>query len=306
MISELGPKLLHIAPQLAAGVAPPESVGSMERWLSTIDQTVFALAAVFAFLAVAWWVARSRRDPLGASPSRPNRLGGDSLALAVLVYLSAAMVMGAIGQAVSGDTEGAVARVIAGSGAQIAGIAICFVIAADRFDGGLRRFCVGARAPVGSVVSLTIVGTVLAVAVCPLVLEGSIWVVHRFAPGHEFPTHPTITALHGEARSLGVRLALWFSAVVVAPMAEEVFFRGLLQTMLVNVLRCRWTAIAVASVVFATVHFSQPQAIPALIALAFLMGYAYERTGSLLPSMLIHGLFNLKTLVWDALAATPA
>ena len=50
-------------------------------------------------------------------------------------------------------------------------------------------------------------------------------------------------------------MALWFSAVVVAPMAEEVFFRGLLQTFLVNVLRNRWTAIAVASTLFAAVHF---------------------------------------------------
>ena len=305
MISELGSRLLDLVSQVAVGAAPPDSAGRAGRWLSTVDQAVFALAAVFAIVAVAWWVTRSCRDPLGASPSRPNRLGGDSLALAVFVYLFAAMVMGAAARLVSGDTEGAAVRVVAGSGAQIAGIAICFVIAADRFDGGLRRFCFGARAGAGSIIGLTIAGTVLAIAICPLILEGSVWIVHRFAPGHEFPPHPTITALHAEARSLGVTLVLWCSAVVVAPMAEEVFFRGLVQTVLVNVLHCRWTAIAVASILFAAVHLSQPQAIPALIALAVVMGYAYERTGSLLPSMLIHGLFNLKTLVWDALAATP-
>jgi len=36
--------------------------------------------------------------------------------------------------------------------------------------------------------------------------------------------------------------------------------------------------------------------------LALLLGYAYERTGSLLPPMVIHALFNAKTLIWEALA----
>jgi membrane protease YdiL (CAAX protease family) len=32
-----------------------------------------------------------------------------------------------------------------------------------------------------------------------------------------------------------------------------------------------------------------------------MLGYAYERTGSLVSPILIHAAFNLKTLVWNAL-----
>jgi membrane protease YdiL (CAAX protease family) len=93
---------------------------------------------------------------------------------------------------------------------------------------------------------------------------------------------------------------LWIGAVVVAPIAEEAFFRGLLQTFLAGVVRSRWLAIGLTAVAFGIVHFSQPHVIPALIVLGLLIGYAYERTGTLVVPVLIHAGFNLKTLVWDA------
>ena len=94
-------------------------------------------------------------------------------------------------------------------------------------------------------------------------------------------------------------------AAAIAPIAEEAFFRGLLQTFLVNLVRNRWLAVLVASLAFSCVHFSQAHAIPALTVLAVLMGYAYERTGSLVPAVAIHAMFNLKTLLWDSLGAFP-
>ena len=182
--------------QFAVAVAPEETVNAVEQLLSTIDQTVFGLAVVRVIIAVVWWVGWSRRDPLRVCPLRPNRVREDSLALAVFVYLAAAMLLGAVARALSGDAENAVARVVAGGGAQIAGIVICLLIAIDRFDGGLRRFCFGSRARVGSVMGITVAAIVLAIAFCPVVLEESIRLIHCFAPGHEFPPHPTITALH--------------------------------------------------------------------------------------------------------------
>ena len=90
----------------------------------------------------------------------------------------------------------------------------------------------------------------------------------------------------------------------MAPIAEECFFRGLLQTFLVNVVPNRWVAIILTSIVFGAIHFPQPYAIGALIFLAILIGYAYERTGSVLVAIVIHALFNLKTLVWVALGSS--
>ena len=56
---------------------------------------------------------------------------------------------------------------------------------------------------------------------------------------------------------------------------------------------------------FGAVHFAQPHAIPALVVLSLLIGYAYERTGSLVAPVVIHAAFNLKTLIWSALGAVP-
>ena len=46
---------------------------------------------------------------------------------------------------------------------------------------------------------------------------------------------------------------------------------------------------------FTLVH-AQVHALPALL-LGVLLGLAYERTGSLLVPILVHALFNLKTLI---------
>jgi membrane protease YdiL (CAAX protease family) len=78
----------------------------------------------------------------------------------------------------------------------------------------------------------------------------------------------------------------------------------LLQTFLLRLVRRRWIAISLASLAFGAVHLQQPHAIAALAVLGLLIGYAYERTGSLLPPILIHALFNLNTLIGDALAAS--
>ena len=86
------------------------------------------------------------------------------------------------------------------------------------------------------------------------------------------------------------------SAVVIAPVAEEVLNRGLLQTLLLRTLghRWRWAAIGVASAGFAALHLgSVPlQALPGLFVLGLVFGALYERTGSLVPGILVHAAFN--------------
>ena len=274
--------------------------------MSTFDQIIFGVAAVVVLAGFVWWLCGARADPLRASPARPNRIREDALALAVLAYLVAALVLSGVAQLFTGDEEDVLGQVMVASGAHLAGVAVCLGIAAGRFEGGVSMFWFGPRGRgVALAVGVTLLLTLLAMAICPLVLEASIRALRQFVPAHEFPPHPTITALHADGRSLALTLTLWLGAVIIAPVAEEAFFRGLLQTLLVNTLRSRWVAIGSTAVVFAVIHISQPQAMPALLVLALLLGYAYERTGALLPPVLIHALFNLKTLVWDAVATPP-
>jgi len=80
-------------------------------------------------------------------------------------------------------------------------------------------------------------------------------------------------------------------AAFVAPLIEELFFRGFLFTFLKNY-TSTWAALILSSGVFAFAHFSLGSAIQ-LWVLGFILGLAYENSGSLLLSMGIHACWNL-------------
>lgn len=78
---------------------------------------------------------------------------------------------------------------------------------------------------------------------------------------------------------------------VIAPAAEETFFRGFL----FGWLRGRmplWSAVAVSALVFGLAHL-QPVVLIPLFILGCILALVYERSGSLLPGIVIHGMFNL-------------
>ena len=90
------------------------------------------------------------------------------------------------------------------------------------------------------------------------------------------------------------------AAVVLAPLAEELLFRGLLH----RGLRRRLTlvpATAISSVLFAVVHidvvFSQPLALVGLVLVGVILALAYERTGSLVVPVVIHAVHNGVTII---------
>lgn len=86
------------------------------------------------------------------------------------------------------------------------------------------------------------------------------------------------------------------SAAVLAPLCEEVYFRGLMQSLLRQYLPA-WPAVVVASLVFALTHSPQWQDMPALFVLALALGYNYERCGRLLAPVLMHAIFNLVMII---------
>ena len=106
--------------------------------------------------------------------------------------------------------------------------------------------------------------------------------------------HPLLEAI--VESDVSKRMLLIIPAVVLAPIFEEIMYRGMLQTTLLNtgVLPGRWSVVVVASVVFTGIHAGGVdwQALPSLFVLSLCLGYAYERTGRLWPSILIHMLFN--------------
>jgi membrane protease YdiL (CAAX protease family) len=101
-----------------------------------------------------------------------------------------------------------------------------------------------------------------------------------------------------EYPQLPVRIMIVFLAVVIAPLLEEMLFRGFVQTTLrsfINIRNSAWAAIAISSVFFATMH-ADPGHWPALFVLGVCLGYSYEKSGSLLRPIFIHSFFNASSV----------
>ena len=258
-------------------------------------------AVVVVSLLGARWLFQSRPDPLGGAVARPNRLAEEALVLAALAYLVAYTLLSGLA-GVAGAEAHSGSRMLLGAGAQLGGMVACLVLARRHFEGGVRAFLWG---PPGSErrrgIRWTLMLTLLAIGLCPIVLNATLAVIEYFRPGFDIAPHPTLRSMHEAGLPGWVHLALWGGAVVVAPLAEEFFFRGILQNVIGNLTGRRWVAIVGASAVFAGVHVAQPYALPALFFLGVILGFAYERTGMILVPVAIHAAFNLKTMVWEAL-----
>jgi len=166
------------------------------------------------------------------------------------------------------------------------------------------------RLPIGLLWSL-----LGAVIVLPLIFGASLWVQATYqAIGYEHPTAHEMLKVLAESRDPVVRAALIFGATILAPLFEEFFFRGHVQTILLRLFSPpatqaistpdapaavvarppsaagRWAAIALAAALFAVLHPAWTW--PLIFILALGMGYAYERTGNLWVPVFIHLLFN--------------
>jgi membrane protease YdiL (CAAX protease family) len=99
-----------------------------------------------------------------------------------------------------------------------------------------------------------------------------------------------------ESRSPMVFLLLCLATLVLAPLLEECLYRGLVQTALLGVLGSsqRWLVVLIAAGIFAAIHVGAVtwHALPGLLVLGVILGYLYERTGSLWPGIVVHAGFN--------------
>lgn len=299
MISGAVGLVLAIVPQAALSAATDSLRHGAASVFSTLDQIILVLALlVVVWTGVLWG---RRRGLLRNAPLRPNHLREDSILLAVCAYLLAAIVISGVVGLLIDDPNGIRAKLITGNGAQLCGIAVCLLIAERRFEGGRLRFAFGnPPARLGRRAALVFFTSILAIGLCSLIGEATVQIILYYSPSYQFDPHPTIKALHDGLQPRWVIVGLWLGAVAVAPIAEEFFFRGLLQTFLVGIARNRWLAIGLTAIVFGIVHLSQAHTIVALAVFGVLLGYAYERTGSLVVPIMIHAVFNLKSLIWDA------
>lgn len=88
--------------------------------------------------------------------------------------------------------------------------------------------------------------------------------------------------------STGLLTAL--SIVVMGPLAEELVFRGIIQTRLLRAMP-PWMAVVLQAALFAIIHGTPIQIVYALL-LGLALGFLRSRTGSILPGLAAHAAFN--------------
>ena len=103
---------------------------------------------------------------------------------------------------------------------------------------------------------------------------------------------PIVHVLDGPRDRLAAALVV-VTAVVVAPLTEEFFFRRVLQGWLEKHFGDeKGVAVALSAIAFASAHAGQGLAFLPLFPLALVLGLVAERTGSIVPCVLLHAMFN--------------
>lgn len=108
--------------------------------------------------------------------------------------------------------------------------------------------------------------------------------------------HPVNTQIQNGIQPM-MLVSILFAAVIAAPILEEIMFRGAILPAMARGLMPIVAAILFQGLLFATIH---PTGIPAwlpLAAVGAMSGFLSRQTGSLVPSIVMHGVHNLGTLI---------
>jgi membrane protease YdiL (CAAX protease family) len=90
------------------------------------------------------------------------------------------------------------------------------------------------------------------------------------------------------------RILLTLLAAVIAPVTEELIFRGYLYQVAKRYMGFLASMILV-SILFSLIHVSLAASVP-LFLLAILLTLSYERTGSIMTPIIMHAIFNSLTI----------
>lgn len=126
-----------------------------------------------------------------------------------------------------------------------------------------------------------------------LVIHIVAWMIEYKLP---LISHETLKLIVAESGSFA-SISLVVLVVTLVPLVEELLFRGVLQTSIVHALPTRgrrWQGIFIASALFTAMHLGVAEwySVFPLFVLAVILGWLYEKTGSIWPSVMTHMAFN--------------
>jgi membrane protease YdiL (CAAX protease family) len=145
-----------------------------------------------------------------------------------------------------------------------------------------------------NVMKVLLWGAGLLIAALPIIFASSAVVSSLMHVNSQKDSQPIMQLFEGVAEPAR-KIPIILLAVVIAPLAEEFFFRGFLYGVLKRYAGAL-PALVFTGVAFALIHLNVPSLLP-LFLLACVLTLAYEVSGSLLVPMAMHALFNTITLV---------
>lgn len=126
----------------------------------------------------------------------------------------------------------------------------------------------------------------------PLILAAQVMIQQIFGSSDDSQLIVKYFLEHPDLKS---RISVVFMAVILAPIAEEVIFRGYFYGV-IRRYSGRVPAIAISSLLFAAIHVHLPSLL-GLGILAVILCLLYERTGSLWAPITMHAAFNASNIV---------
>ena len=130
------------------------------------------------------------------------------------------------------------------------------------------------------------------------VIPAGLGAAYAFSIAHDALVHPHEQAIVSEFPHNAVGVVMFvLVAVVMAPVFEEIVFRGFFFRGLANSFGWVWGAL-ISAAIFGGAHLQLDVFLP-LAALGFVLAWAYHRTGSLWTNITMHSLFNaIAVLAW--------
>ncbi len=114
------------------------------------------------------------------------------------------------------------------------------------------------------------------------------------------PQSQPLFDLFMEEKRISILIILTLFVVVIGPIIEEIFFRGFLYSAFKKRFSV-FSGMLLTSLIFAGLHMNALGFLPILV-LAFVLVYMFEKTGSLIPSIIIHCAHNGMIVVFLFLA----
>jgi len=179
-----------------------------------------------------------------------------------------------------------------------AGLLMVLILHHYRLFGG-QRFA--RRLGVGRSLLVAVVAVMIIMPVAYLQLRMGQVIWDWLEPSATPPIHAVLEALENSAWGGWGTVQVAIAAVIVAPLAEELFFRGVLLQSIASALHHAWLAILLSAVAFGLIHYGQPQDVLPLVTMGVILGYVRVRYGSLSACVLIHALFNARTIAFALL-----